>query len=232
MLQKLLEPKSIVVIGASEDVTKPGGRLTLNILTKGFPGNLYLVNPKGGKIQGVNAYTSIAELPEAPDLALIGVPAKFVRDSLQQLADKGARIVVVLSAGFGEQGAEGKAEEKALAEIATKHGMLLLGPNCSGVMTYAHASKFTGVALELVKGGIDFISGSGATVDFLAEHAMRRGLKFNSFLTVGNSAQSGVPDVMDIYDAGHGTDSPKVMITYQESIVNPQKFLKASRGAE
>lgn len=230
MLNSLLEPRSIAVIGASEDVTKPGGRLTLNILTKGFAGNLYLVNPKGGTIQGVKAYPSIQELPEAPDLALIGVPAKFVRASLEELAAKGSKIVVVLSAGFGELGPEGKAEEKALAEIATKHGMLLLGPNCSGVMTYAHASKFTGVALELVKGGIDFISGSGATVDFLAEHAMRRGLKFNSFLTVGNSAQSGVPDMMEIYDAGHGPDSPKVMITYQESIVNPQKFLTASRS--
>ncbi len=230
MLLNLLEPKSIAVIGASDDVTKPGGRLTLNILTKGFDGNLYLVNPKGGTIQGVKAYTSIPELPEAPDLTLIGVPAKFVRAAVEELAAKGGKIVVVLSAGFGEQGPEGKAEEKALAEIATKHGMLLLGPNCSGVMTYAHASKFTGVALKLVKGGIDFISGSGATVDFLAEHAMRRGLKFNSFLTVGNSAQSGVPDLMEIYDAGHGPDSPKVMITYQESIVNPQKFLKASRS--
>lgn len=230
MLQNLLEPKSIAVIGASDDVTKPGGRLTLNILTKGFDGNLYLVNPKGGMIQGVKAYVSIPELPEAPDLALIGVPAKFVRAALEELAAKGSKIVVVLSAGFGEQGPEGKAEEKALAEIATKHGMLLLGPNCSGVMTYAHASKFTGVALQLVKGGIDFISGSGATVDFLAEQAMRRGLKFNSFLTVGNSAQSGVPDLMEIYDAGHKPDSPKVMITYQESIVNPQKFLKASRS--
>ncbi len=230
MLQNLLEPKSIAVIGASDDVTKPGGRLTLNILTKGFDGNLYLVNPKGGMIQGVKAYASIPELPEAPDLALIGVPAKFVRAALEELAAKGSKIVVVLSAGFGEQGPEGKAEEKALAEIATRHGMLLLGPNCSGVMTYAHASKFTGVALKLVKGGIDFISGSGATVDFLAEQAMRRGLKFNSFLTVGNSAQSGVPDLMEIYDAGHKPDSPKVMITYQESIVNPQKFLKASRS--
>lgn len=230
MLNNLLEPKSIAVIGASDDVTKPGGRLTLNILTKGFAGNLYLVNPKGGMIQGVKAYPSIPDLPEAPDLALIGVPAKFVRASLEELAAKGSKIVVVLSAGFGELGPEGKAEEKALAEIATRHNMLLLGPNCSGVMTYAHASKFTGVALELVKGGIDFISGSGATVDFLAEHAMRRGLKFNSFLTVGNSAQSGVPDVMEIYDAGHGPDSPKVMITYQESIVNPQKFLKAARS--
>jgi len=230
MLKNLLEPKSIAVIGASEDVTKPGGRLTLNILTKGFAGNLYLVNPKGGMIQGVKAYTSIPELPEAPELALIGVPAKFVRTALEELAAKGSKIVVVLSAGFGELGPEGKAEEKALAEIATRHGVLLLGPNCSGVMTYAHASKFTGVALKLEKGGIDFISGSGATVDFLAEHAMRRGLKFNSFLTVGNSAQSGVPDVMEIYDADHGPDSPKVMITYQESIVNPQKFLKAARS--
>ncbi|NMB54790.1 MAG: CoA-binding protein [Leptolinea sp.] len=230
MLKNLLEPKSIAVIGASEDVTKPGGRLTLNILTKGFAGNLYLVNPKGGMIQGVKAYPSIPELPEAPELALIGVPAKFVRTALEELAAKGSKIVVVLSAGFGELGPEGKAEERALAEIATRHGVLLLGPNCSGVMTYAHASKFTGVALKLEKGGIDFISGSGATVDFLAEHAMRRGLKFNSFLTVGNSAQSGVPDVMEIYDADHGPDSPKVMITYQESIVNPQKFLKAARS--
>ena len=151
MLSSLLEPKSIAVIGASEDVSKPGGRLTLNILTKGFAGNLYLVNPKGGTIQGVKAYPTIPDLPEAPDLALIGVPAKFVRTSLEELAAKGCKIVVVLSAGFGELGAEGKAAEKDLANIADEHDMLLLGPNCSGVMTYAHASKFTGVALELVK---------------------------------------------------------------------------------
>ncbi|MEI8132215.1 MAG: acetate--CoA ligase family protein [Leptolinea sp.] len=230
MLSSLLEPKSIAVIGASEDISKPGGRITLNILTKGFAGDLYLVNPKGGTIQGVKAYPSIPEMPSAPELALIAVPAKFVRTALEELAVKGGRIVVVLSAGFGELGAEGKQEEKALAEIATKHGILLLGPNCSGVMTYAHASKFTGSALELVRGGIDFLSGSGATVDFLAEHAMRRGLKFNSFLTVGNSAQSGVPDLMEIYDEAHSEDSPKIMITYQESIVNPQKFLKAARS--
>jgi len=230
MLKNLLEPKSIAVIGASEDVSKPGGRLTKNILTKGFNGNLYLVNPKGGIIQGVKAYPSIPELPEAPDLALIGVPAKFVRASLEELAAIGSKIVVVLSAGFGELGPEGKKEEKLLAEIATKHGILLLGPNCSGIMTYAHASKFTGAAFNLVRGGIDFISGSGSTVDFLAEHAMRRGLTFNSFLTVGNSAQSGVPDIMEIYDDGYGPDSSKIMITYQESIVNPQKFLKAARS--
>jgi len=230
MLSNLLEPKSIAVIGASDDFSKPGGRLTLNILTKKYAGNLYLVNPKGGMIQGVKAYPSIPDLPEAPELALIGVPAKFVRAALEELAAKGSKVVVILSAGFGELGPEGKQEEKALAEIATRHGILLLGPNCSGVMTYAHASKFTGVALELVKGGIDFLSGSGATVDFLAEQAMRRGLKFNSFLTVGNSAQSGVPDLMEIYDTEHTSDSPKIMITYQESISNPRKFLKTARS--
>lgn len=230
MLSSLLEPKSIAVIGASEDISKPGGRITLNILTKKFGGKLFLVNPKGGTIQGVKAYTSISELPAAPELALIAVPAKFVRASLEELAIKGSKVVVVLSAGFGELGEEGKQAEKTLAEIADRNGILLLGPNCSGVMTYAHASKFTGTALEMTRGGIDFISGSGATVDFLAEHAMRRGLHFNSFLTVGNSAQSGVPDLMKIYDAAHTDDSSRIMITYQESIKNPQEFLRAARS--
>jgi acyl-CoA synthetase (NDP forming) len=230
VLRTLLSPKSIAVIGASEDITKPGGRIIRNILSKGYAGELLLVNPKSRVIQGLRAYASIKELPVVPELALIAVPAQFVRPSLEELADKGTRAVVVLSAGFGEVSQEGKLEEQYLAKIADEYDMLILGPNCLGIMSYAHASKFAGILPEMVQGGIDFISGSGATVDYLAEQAVGRGLPFNSFLTVGNSAQSGVTDLLRLFDEQSEAGTARIMMLYLESINKPREFLKYARS--
>jgi len=230
MLQKLINPQSIAIVGASEDLTKPGGRIVRNILLKGFTGQLFAVNPKGGFIQGVQTYPSVRDLPAAPDLAFIAVAAKFVRASVEDLCAMGTPVVVVLSAGFGELNAEGKLEEQRLAEIASQHGTLLLGPNCSGIMTYAHASKFAGLVPDMYEDGIDFISGSGASIDFLAEHALRRGLRFRSFITFGNAAQSGVADILALLDEDYGPDSSQVKLLYMESLADPQKFLKHARS--
>jgi len=175
-LQSLLEPASIAVIGASDDTSKPGGKLVRNILLRGYAGTLLLVNPKSSQVQGVRAYPSVDALPTVPELAFIAIPGKLVRQSLEELAQKGAKAVVVLSAGFGEVSAAGREEERRLVDIANAHGMLLIGPNCSGIVSHAHASKFSGVPPVSRKGGIDFLSGSGATVDFLYELATRRGL--------------------------------------------------------
>lgn len=165
MLKTLLAPDSIVVIGGSDDLTKPGGRITCNILSKGYAGQLLIVNHKSRCIQGVPAYASIKELPLVPELALVAVPAQYVRQSLEDLAGIGTKAVVILSSGFGEMSEAGRVEEQRLAEFARQRGMFLLGPNCLGVMSPVHASKFAGIVPEMKAGGIDFISGSGATVD-------------------------------------------------------------------
>jgi acyl-CoA synthetase (NDP forming) len=230
MLQTLLTPQSIAIIGGSDDLSKPGGRIIYNILSRHYSGQLWIVNPKNAVIQGQTAYPSIPALPAAPDLAFIAVPAPAVRQSLEELAELGTPAVVILSAGFGEVNAEGKRQEAELARIANEHKMLLIGPNCSGLMSYAHAAKFTGTAPEMVKGGIDFLSGSGATIDFLVEPAIKRGLPFNAFLTVGNSAQTSVTDLLRLFDEEHTESSSLIKILYLESIGNPQELLNHARS--
>lgn len=229
-LKTLLEPARIAVVGASDDLTKPGGLLVRNILLRGYEGELMLVNPRRDTVQGVPAYSSVQKLPSAPDLAFIAIPAPLVWQSLQQLADIGARAVVVLSNGFGEVSEEGKEEERRLVEIANEHGIMLIGPNCSGIVSHGHAGKFSGVPPVSHKGGVDFLSGSGATVDFLYENATARGLQFNSLLNVGNSAQTGVTDLLRLYDEAHDGDSSRIKLVYVEVLNQPREFLAHARS--
>jgi len=229
-LRTLLEPESIAVIGASEDIMKPGGLLVRNILLRGYSGELLLVNPKSATVQGVKAYASVKELPLAPELAFIAIPARLVRQSLQDLAQKGVQAVVVLSNGFGEVSEEGRQEERRLVEIADAHGILLIGPNCSGIVSHAHAGKFSGLPPVSRKGGVDFLSGSGATVDFVYENATARGLPFNSLLNVGNSAQTGVTDLLRLYDEALGPDDSLIKLLYVEVLTRPREFLAHARS--
>jgi acetyltransferase len=229
-LKTLLEPASIAVVGASDDLSKPGGKLVRNILLRGYAGRLLLVNPRASEVQGVRAYPSVADLPCAPELAFIAIPARLVQPAVEELAQKGAKAVVVLSAGFGEVSGTGREEERKLVDIANAHDMLLIGPNCSGIVSHAHASKFSGVPPVSRKGAIDFLSGSGATVDFLYELATRRGLQFNSLLNVGNSAQTGVTDLLRLYDEDQDPDSSRIKLLYIEVLKDPEAFLRHARN--
>lgn len=229
MLNTLLNPQSIAIVGASDDTTKPGGKILYNILRKGYEGHLMLVNPARASVQGVLAYPSIMALPRIPDVAFLAIPAKFVRQALTELARKGTKVVVVISAGFGEMSAAGKREEAELARIADEYGILLLGPNCLGVMSYAYAGKFTRFLPDMIQGGVDFISGSGASIDFLAEQAVRRGVPFNSFVTVGNSAQSDVTDILGLFDEAYAGKTSAIIILYMEVLNEPRAFLQHAR---
>ena len=230
ILDGFIAPSSIAVVGASNDTTKPGGKIVENLLSKGFAGELFLINPTASSIQHQPALSSIGDLPYAPDLVYIAIPARFVADAVTDAAKLGVRRVIVLSAGFGEVDERGRLEEARLAEIAGRHDMLLLGPNCLGVTSPFHAGKFAGLLPEMRAGGIDFISGSGATVDILAEQAVRRGLTFHTFVTVGNSAQTGVTDVLSLYDREHGPESSKHIMLYLEKVGSPEKLLRAARS--
>ncbi|WP_035075716.1 acetate--CoA ligase family protein [Maridesulfovibrio zosterae] len=230
MLKRLLSPQSIAIIGGSDDIRKPGGRLLSNILERGYEGRVMVVNPKSDSVQGVPAYKSIADMPEIPDLAYLAIPAKFVRSSLEDLCAKGGKSAVILSAGFGELNEEGKAEERRFKEIADANDMLLLGPNCLGVMTTEVAGKFAGILPLMSTEGIDFLSGSGATIDYLAEQATKRGLPFNSFMTVGNSAQTEVTDLLELFDKSYDEKSSTVKILYMETVNDPQKLISSAKS--
>jgi acetyltransferase len=226
----LMKPDHIAVIGASNDELKPGGRVLKKIKDNGYIGDLWAINPKTPDIMGLPTVTDMASLPNSPDLVIIALPSKLVIPSLEAIADKGAGAVIVLSAGFGETGAEGKAAEQKMLEIAGRGGFVLIGPNCSGFHTKRYKGKFTGPVPDLTGERIDVISGSGATVDFIMDNATMRGLSFGDVVNLGNSIMVGVEDFLALYDENYGPDNAKVLMLYMESIRKPQTLLKHARS--
>ncbi|NLA74182.1 MAG: CoA-binding protein, partial [Deltaproteobacteria bacterium] len=230
-LYKLLfNPESIAVIGASNEKLKTGGRVTDNIKSNGYTGKLWAINPKTPDVMGLPTFKSVADLPCAPDLAYIAIPAPFVRASLEELAAKGTKAVIILTAGFGEKDQKGREEEKIFLEIAEKNNMTLIGPNCSGFLTTSYSGKFAGLIPRLKKGQIDIISGSGATVDYLMEQATMRGLSFSNVVNMGNSIQVGVEDIFELVDENYGPENSRLILMYMESVKKPLKLLKHARS--
>jgi len=226
----LFRPDSIAIIGASSDPLKPGGRVLKNIQESGYRGRLWPVNPKADRIMGLPVFADIDRLPQAPDLALISIPAPGVLEALKALATKGNRAVIILTAGFGETGAAGKAAEQQILKLATEFEMTVIGPNCSGFLTPVYAGKFAGIIPTLVPGRIDFVSGSGATVDYVMEQAVSRGLRFSTVVNLGNSIQLGVEDMLELLDKNHGPDSSKIVLLYLEFIRDAPKLLRHVRS--
>lgn len=225
--QQLVNPKSIVVIGASNDTTKPGGKVLKNLIDTKFGGNLYVSNPKEDLVQGIKSYRNIAELPQV-DLAVLAIAAKYCPETVELLAkEKGTRGFVILSAGFHEESHEGALLEERIVKIMEETQSSLIGPNCIGMMNHHHASVFTTPIPVLDPSGVDFISGSGATAVFIMEASIPKGLKFSSVWSVGNSAQLGVEEVLEYLDETFDDQtSSKVKLLYIESVNKPLKLLK------
>jgi acyl-CoA synthetase (NDP forming) len=226
----LFAPKSIAVLGASNDSLKPGGRVIKTIKNHGYKGELFAINPKTASILGLPTFASVADLPKAPDLAIIAIPAPYVLGALEELALKGVGATIVLTSGFGEKDEQGKIEEQKMLEIAQKAGMVLVGPNCSGFMTHCYKGKFAGLVPDLDGRVVDFISGSGATVDYLMEQATLRGLSFGNVVNVGNSVQMGVEDLVALWDENYGPDYARILLIYMELMKKPQKLLYHARS--
>lgn len=225
--QQLINPKSIVVIGGSNDTTKPGGKVLKNLLDHGFAGNLYVTNPKETEIQGIKCYQNPNDLPDC-DLAILAIAAKFCPDTVELLAkDKKTRAFIILSAGFHEESEAGAVLEQQIVDTINSVNGCLIGPNCIGVMNPFHTSVFTTPIPKLDPKGVDFISGSGATAVFIMESAMPNGLSFASVYSVGNSAQMGVEEVLQYMDEHFDPEnSSKVKLLYIESINKPDLLLK------
>jgi acetyltransferase len=225
----LFRPRSIVVVGASASTSKPGGKVLKNIIDHDFKGDVWVVNPNASGVLGLPTFKSIAELPMAPDLALIAVPAPLVVPALEDLARKDTKAVIVLSSGFGERDEKGKEEEERMRAIAEDAHMILIGPNCSGFMTPHYSGKFAGIIPDLRPQSTDFISGSGATVDLVMEEAVQRGLSFGTVVNVGNSAQTGVEDLLALYDENYSRAGAPILMLYIEVLKKPGLLLQHAR---
>lgn len=224
--QQLLHPESIVVIGASNNVHKPGGAILKNLISGGYQGELRAVNPKENEVQGIPSYADVSFIP-ATDLAILAIPAQACPEAVEVLAkDKNVKAFIILSAGFGEETREGAELENRILETVNKYGASLIGPNCIGLMNIWHHSVFTQPIPNLHPQGVDLITSSGATAVYILESAITKGLPFNSVWSVGNAKQIGVEDVLkymdEHFDARHDS---KLKLLYIESIRDPDSLL-------
>jgi len=224
--RQLLEPESIVVVGGSNNVHKPGGAVVRNLLQGGYTGTLHVVNPKEDEVQGIKTCHDAQELP-ATDLAILVVAAKYCPDYVELLAaTKQTRAFIIISAGFSEETAEGARLEERILNICRRYGCALIGPNCIGLLTRRHHSVFTQPIPQLNPRGVDFISSSGATAVFILESAVTKGLQFNSVWSVGNGHQIGVESVLEYMDEHFDPDHDSlVKLLYIENVADPDKLL-------
>lgn len=232
IVNELLNPKSIVVLGGSNDIEKPGGKILFNLINGGFRGKLLVVNPKETFVQGIKCVPDVKEITDTYDLAILAIPAKFTLEAVEVLAkEKGTKAFIILSAGFSEFGEQGKILEKKIADVVNSVGGSLIGPNCIGVVTQSYKGVFAGLIPELSPKGCDLVSASGATICFILEMAVPRGLRFNNIFSVGNAAQMGVEEVLQYWDETYEKGkSPDVKIFYIEQIKKPEKLLKHCRS--
>lgn len=224
--RQLLHPESIVVVGGSNNVHKPGGALVRNLISGGYNGTLRIVNPKEDEVQGIKVFHDVADIPPT-DLAVLVIPTPACPDAVELLASqKEVKAFIIISAGFGEETKAGAELEQRILDSCERYGAALIGPNCIGLMNSWHHSVFTKPIPTLHDKGIDFISGSGATAVFILESAVIKGLPFNSVWSVGNSKQIGIEDVLQYMDENfdHARDS-HIKLLYIENISDPDKLL-------
>ena len=224
--RQLLHPESIVVIGGSNNMHKPGGAIVRNLVQGGYKGTLRVVNPREDEIQGIKAFHDAKELPPT-EMAILVVAAKYCPDYVKYLAaEKEVKAFIIISAGFGEETQEGAERERQILDYCNQYGCALIGPNCIGMMNDWYHGVFTKPIPQLRPEGVDFISGSGATAVFILESAVIKGLPFNSVWSIGNGKQIGIEDVLQYMDEHFNPEQDsKIKLLYIENIADPDKLL-------
>ena len=229
VLDKIMKPKSIAVIGASTKEHTIGSDIMKRLQEYNFNGKIYPVNPKGGIIEGLQAYTSILEVPGEVDLAIIVVNAKFVLSTIDQCNEKGIKGLCIITAGFKETGKEGAELEKQLLEKVRAYGMRCVGPNCLGVVNTHPDIRMDGCFAESLpeRGNIGFVSQSGALGGGILNILKDLNLGFAQFISIGNQADVNAETALEYWE--NDSDVEQILL-YMESIQNPANFRKlASR---
>ena len=210
-LRPFFAPASVAVIGASTRREAIGGIVFRNVLAAEFKGAAYPVNRTGKPVAGVRAYTSIEELPEQVDLAVICLPGAHVLDSARSALEAGIRALCVISAGFAEIGEEGRERQEQLLALVRAHGGRLVGPNCLGIAVAAPSLNATFGPRALPPGPIGFSSQSGALGLALLEKASERSLGFSSFISIGNKADVSSNDLLEYWEEDESTGADRAL---------------------
>ncbi len=226
IVSQLITPKSIAVIGSSENKSKPGGMVLFNLIAGNFKGEIYAVNPKSVNIEGVISCVSPSEI-KAVDLAILAIPAAQCIEAVKTLLLKGTKAFIIYSAGFSEAGEVGNLLNHELVSLINKYNATLIGPNCIGLITETYKGVFTTPIPQYHQEGCELISSSGATAVFIMESALLTGLQFSNIYSIGNAAQTGVEEILEYLDENFDIHkSSKVKLLYLEQVKKPFKFLK------
>jgi acetyltransferase len=224
--EPLFNPKSIAVVGASNAPGKWGFIVPLNLVVGGYRGKLYYVNPQDKVIHGYRAWKSLLDIGAPVDLIVVTVPAKAVMGVLEECGKIGCKNMLVISAGFSETGAEGRAVEERLAARANELGVRIIGPNCMGICSPPNRMFAMGAPVQPPAGNISFLSQSGNLGVQLLGWADREGMGIARFVNSGNEAQTTCDQVLEFYGADPLT---KVIIFYLEGIDHGERFLELAR---
>lgn len=226
-LKRLFHPKTVVVIGASNTSGTVGYSLFKNLVSSGYQGTVYPVNPKHENIQGVKAYPKIGDIDDSIDLAIIAVPAVSVPDVVSQCGLAGAHALVIVSAGFKESGAGGEALTEQIRQLCSQYDMTILGPNCLGFIRPKIRLNASFTRKMAKDGGIAFISQSGALCSAVLDWSVKENVGFSYFVSVGEMIDIGYHDLIDYF--GSDPDTTSILI-YMESLTEARRFLSAARG--
>jgi len=225
-LRPFFSPRTVAVVGASSRRGSIGGELYRNVLEAGFDGIAYPVNLRGEPVAGVRAYTSVAELPDTVDLAVICVAGEHVPAAAEDALRAGTKALCVISAGFAEIGPEGAARQEELLAVTRAHGARLVGPNCLGVAVSRPRLNATFAPRAFPPGNVGLSSQSGALGLALLEAADSRGVGVSAFVSIGNKADVSSNDLLEYWEDDPDT---AVVLLYLESFGNPRKFARLAR---
>ncbi|WP_263786112.1 bifunctional acetate--CoA ligase family protein/GNAT family N-acetyltransferase [Salinibacter grassmerensis] len=225
-LDAIFEPKNVAVIGASESPGSVGRTLLWNLVSNPFGGTVFPVNPKRDSVLGIEAYEGVAEVEADVDLAVVATPAPTVPDIVEQCGDAGVEGLVIVSAGFREVGEEGAELEREIKEIARRHGIRIVGPNCLGVMRPPNGLNATFAGSMANEGDVAFVSQSGALLTSILDWSFRENVGFSSFVSIGSMLDVDWGDMIEYLGDDPKTES---IVLYMESIGNARSFLSAAR---
>lgn len=225
-LDAIFRPKSVAVIGASEQPGSVGRTLLWNLITNSFGGTVFPVNIKRPSILGIKAYHTIHEVPEAVDLAVIATPAQTVPNIVRDCVDAGVRGAIIISAGFKERGPEGAALEQEILQTAREGNMRIVGPNCLGVMSPITGLNATFANAMARPGNVGFISQSGALCTAVLDWSFHQNVGFSAFVSIGSMLDVGWGDL--IYYLGNDSRTQSIVI-YMETIGDARSFMSAAR---
>ncbi len=224
-LHTFFHPRGVAVIGASANPTKLSHGVIRNLITHGYGGTIYPVNPKGGAMLGLRVYTSVLEVPDPVDLAVIVLSAAQTEEALEECGRRGIPAAVLIASGFAELGSGGREREERLRQTAHRYGMRFIGPNCVGVIDTYSPIDTTFVRTMPTQGSIGFVSHSGAVCGGTMDWASTVGVGFSRIISLGNQADIDMADALESLAADPHT---RVVAAYVEGLPDGRRFIEAA----